>query len=248
MSTQTPEIATGLEPYREQARDLEQSLAKVKGIQDQTAAITLARDTALSKRQSLVSNWTDTEEESVTELSKLAARAEVFEAKLAAQADQLASAQAELKTALPAFAISYNALFLMLHTFLVRDASSRIAAMFTLRLFRDGGCGHKLTVTRRTRFAWPRLQQLHLIPPTLKPGISERIIRGASRTSVLSVELRRQFIMSDLRRIRLKGVKSDTTSDTRGHASSPPFSRVEATKEQGPRGESPSTRLLSPIK
>jgi hypothetical protein len=44
-------------------------------------------------------------------------------------AGKLASAQAELKPALAAFAISYNALFLMLQTFLVRDASSRIAAI-----------------------------------------------------------------------------------------------------------------------
>jgi hypothetical protein len=109
MSTQTPKTAPpGLEPYREQTLELEAALANVKAIQEQTAAITLARDTALSRRQSLISNWTDTEEESVTELSKLASRGEVFEAKLAAQAGKLASAQAELKTALAAFAISYN--------------------------------------------------------------------------------------------------------------------------------------------
>jgi hypothetical protein len=32
-------------------------------------------------------------------------------------------------------------------------------------------------------------------------------------------------------------VKSDTTSDTRGHTSSPSFSRVESTKEQGSRAQ-----------
>ena len=39
--------------------------------------------------------------------------------------------------------------------------------------------------------------------------------------------------MNDLREIRFKDVKSDTTSDTQGHASSCSFSRVESTKEQG---------------
>ncbi len=118
-----------LEPYRERADALSEALDAVKAVQEQTAAITLARDAAASKRQSLLSNWTDTEEESVTELSKLAARGEVFAAKLAAQADKLASAQAELKAALAAFAISFNALFLSLRTFLIKDAGARIAAM-----------------------------------------------------------------------------------------------------------------------
>lgn len=63
------------------------------------------------------------------ELSKLASRVEMAEAKLAGLAGKLASAQAELKAALAAFTISFHALFMMLHTFLVRDASSRIAAM-----------------------------------------------------------------------------------------------------------------------
>jgi hypothetical protein len=128
MSTQTPEIAR-LEPYREQAWELEKTMAKVKAIQEQTAAITLARDDAANKRQSLLSNWTDTEEESVTELSKLAARAEVFEAKLAAQDGKLVIAQAELKASLAAFAISFHSLFLTLRTFLIRDAADRIAGM-----------------------------------------------------------------------------------------------------------------------
>jgi hypothetical protein len=119
----------GLEPYSEQAQALTDALAKVKAIQEQTAVITLARDTALSKRQSLLSNWTDTEEESVTELSKLAARGEVFEAKLAAQNGKLESAQAELKAAMATFAISFNALFLTLRTHLVRNAADRIAGM-----------------------------------------------------------------------------------------------------------------------
>ena len=65
----------------------------------------------------------------MTEFSKLAARGEVFEAKLAAQAGKLESAQAELKTSMASFAISYHALFLTLRTHLVRDASARIAAM-----------------------------------------------------------------------------------------------------------------------
>lgn len=118
-----------LEPYREQADALSEALRAVKAIQEQTATITLARDAAAGKRQSLLSNWTDTEEESVTELSKLAARGEVFAAKLGAQADKLASAQAELKTALAAFAISFHALFLTLRSYLIRDAADRITGM-----------------------------------------------------------------------------------------------------------------------
>ncbi len=118
-----------LEPYREQADALSEALRAVKAVQEQTATITLARDAAASKRQSLLSNWTDTEEESVTELSKLAARGEVAEAKLAAQAGKLETAQAELKTALTAFAISFNALFLTLRTYLVRHAADQIAGI-----------------------------------------------------------------------------------------------------------------------
>jgi hypothetical protein len=118
-----------LDQYPSQARELEEALGKVKAIREQTAAITQARDAAASKRQSLLSNWTDTEEESVTELSKLAARAEVFQAKLAAQNGKLESAEAELKAAMATFAISFNALFLTLRTHLVRDAADRIAGM-----------------------------------------------------------------------------------------------------------------------
>jgi hypothetical protein len=126
MSTPTP---PELESYREQANALAEALKAVKAIREQSAAITQARDAAASKRQSLLSNWTDTEEESVTELSKLASRAEVFAAKLAAQAGKLENAEAKLKAAMATFAISFNALFLTLRTHLIRDAAARIAAM-----------------------------------------------------------------------------------------------------------------------
>jgi hypothetical protein len=130
MSTPTPNsLPPELEPYREQANTLAEALKAVKAIHEETAAITQARDAAASKRQSLLSNWTDTEEESVTELSKLAARAEVFAAKLAAQDGKLESAEAELKASMATFAISYNALFLTLRTHLVRAAAARITAM-----------------------------------------------------------------------------------------------------------------------
>lgn len=125
MSTQTPEVATGLEPYRKQARELEEALAKVRAIQDQTVAVTLQRQTVLERRQGLLDNWEN--ETAVAELSKLASRVEMAETKLASLASQLAGAEAELKAALAGFAISYNALFLTLRTFLIKGAAARIA-------------------------------------------------------------------------------------------------------------------------
>ena len=125
MSTQT--TADGLEPYREQARELQEALTKVKAIQEQTAAVTLQRDTVSKQRQGLLDSFED--EAAVGELSKLASRVEMAEAKLASLVGKLTNAQADLKAALSAFAISFHSLFVRLRTFLINDASSRIAAM-----------------------------------------------------------------------------------------------------------------------
>jgi hypothetical protein len=123
MSTQTPE--NGLEPYREQARELQEALTKVKAIQDQTAAVTLQRETVSKQRQGLLDSFED--ESAVAELSKLGSRVEMHDAKLASLAGKLVEAEAELKAALAGFAISFNALFLTLRTFLIKEATARIA-------------------------------------------------------------------------------------------------------------------------
>jgi hypothetical protein len=116
-----------LEPYREQADALAEALKAVKAIQEQNAAVTQQRENVLLQRQSLLDSFED--ESAVAELSKLGSRVEMCDVKLASLAGKLAGAEAELKVALVAFSISYNAIFMMLYTFLVRDASSRIAAM-----------------------------------------------------------------------------------------------------------------------
>jgi hypothetical protein len=61
-----------LEPYRDQAGELEEALAKVKGIHEQTAAVTLQRETVLQQRQGLLDSWVESENEaSVEELAKV---------------------------------------------------------------------------------------------------------------------------------------------------------------------------------
>jgi hypothetical protein len=119
-----------LDEYRKQANELAAALAQAKSIQEQTASVTLARETAIGQRQKLLNDWRETQDEdAVTELSKLSARAEVFAAKLAAQEAKLTAAEAELRCALAGFGISFNAIFLMLKTFLKNEAISRVAEM-----------------------------------------------------------------------------------------------------------------------
>jgi hypothetical protein len=68
MSTQTPKTATpGLEPYREQTRELEAALANVKAIQEQIATVTLQRETVSKQRQGLLDSFED--ESAVSEQS-----------------------------------------------------------------------------------------------------------------------------------------------------------------------------------
>jgi hypothetical protein len=73
------------------------------------ASLTMTRDAALSRRQEMLNSWVESENEGcVEELSKLGARAEVFEAKLKAQAEKLRTAEAELKGTLGTFVTSFR--------------------------------------------------------------------------------------------------------------------------------------------
>jgi hypothetical protein len=125
MSTQT--TATGLEPYREQARELAEALGKVKAIQEQTAPVTLQRETVSKQRQGLLDSFED--EAAVGELSKLASRVEMAEAKLASLAGKLASAEADLKQALETFGTSCRNLHSALTTFLFNAALDHIMSL-----------------------------------------------------------------------------------------------------------------------
>jgi hypothetical protein len=88
----------------------------------------MAQAAAAGQRARLLADWSDTEdEEAVTELSKLGARADVYGHKIATQNGKLANADAELKTALAQFATSFNTLYLLLRVHVARDAASRIA-------------------------------------------------------------------------------------------------------------------------
>jgi hypothetical protein len=118
-----------LAEYRAQARQLADALAKVNAIHEETASLTMTRDAALSRRQELLNSWVESENEaSVEELSKLRARAEVFEAKLKAQAGKLAQAEAILKQALETFGTSFRNLHGALQKFLFDRALDRILA------------------------------------------------------------------------------------------------------------------------
>jgi hypothetical protein len=118
------ETGEGLEPYRNQARELEEALAKVKAIQDQAAAVALQRDNVSKQRQGLLDSWEN--ESAVAELSKLGSRVEMAEVKLASLANKLAEAEAELKTVLETFGTSFRNLHSSLVTYLYRAAMERI--------------------------------------------------------------------------------------------------------------------------
>jgi hypothetical protein len=113
-----------LEPYREQARELTEAIAKVKGIHEQTATVTQQRENVLQQRQRLLDSFED--ESAVAELSKLAARVEMADAKLTGLASKLAGAEAELKQALETFGTSFKNLHSALSTFLFKAALDQI--------------------------------------------------------------------------------------------------------------------------
>jgi hypothetical protein len=125
MSTQT--TPDGLEPYREQARELQEALTKVKAIQDQTAAVTLQRESVSKQRQGLLDSYED--ESAVAELSKLASRVEMHDAKLGGLATKLASAEVDLKQALETFGTSCRNLHSALTTFLFKAALEHILSL-----------------------------------------------------------------------------------------------------------------------
>jgi hypothetical protein len=125
MSTQT--MAAGLQPYREQARELSEALAKVKGIHEQTAAVTQQREAVLQQRQSLLDSFED--ESAVAELSKLGSRVEMCDAKLANQAVRLGLAETVLKAATAQFAISFRNLSATLSTWTLNNSVEQIAAL-----------------------------------------------------------------------------------------------------------------------
>jgi hypothetical protein len=115
-----------LESYHEQARELEEALGKVKGIQEQIASVTQQRENVLQQRQRLRDSWEN--EDALIELSKLSARVEMHDARLASLATQLLGAEASLKATLDTFGFSCHSLFMMLRGHLVKVASARIAA------------------------------------------------------------------------------------------------------------------------
>jgi hypothetical protein len=125
MSTQT--TPDGLEPYREQARELQEALTKVKAIQDQTAAVTLQRESVSKQRQGLLDSYED--ESAVAELSKLASRVEMHDAKLGGLAAKLASAEVDLKQALETFGTSFRNLHSALASFLFTGALGDIMSL-----------------------------------------------------------------------------------------------------------------------
>lgn len=92
-------VSDPLEEYRSQARELQDALAKVKDLHAQTATVTQQRENVLRQRESLLDSFEDE------------------------------SAVAELKPCLAAFATSFNALYWILHTFLVNGTISRIASI-----------------------------------------------------------------------------------------------------------------------
>jgi hypothetical protein len=125
--TNDPDV---LAEYREQAAALESALKAVKTAQQNIVETTKARESALGARQTLIDKAAAADDEAaVEELSRISSRGEVLAARLTAHEHRLGHAQAELKAAMATFGISYNALFLTLRTFLVRDAAARIAAM-----------------------------------------------------------------------------------------------------------------------
>lgn len=121
---QAKPVSDPLREYRSQARELQQALAAVKEIHQQTAAVTQQREAVLQQRKRLLNSFED--ESAVAELSKLASRVEMHGAKLDNLGGQLANAQADLKIALAAFATSFNNLFGTLRTFLVNKATANI--------------------------------------------------------------------------------------------------------------------------
>jgi hypothetical protein len=67
--------ADGLEPYREQARELQEALTKVTDLQSQTVAVTQQREAVRQHRQGLLDSWVKSENEaSVEELAKVGSR------------------------------------------------------------------------------------------------------------------------------------------------------------------------------
>jgi hypothetical protein len=119
-----------LAEYRDQSRQLADARAKVQAIHEETASLTMTRDAALSRRQELLNSWVESANEaSVEELSKLGARAEVFEAKLQAQAGKLAVAEAELKRALDTFERSFRNLHSALQNFLSNAALEHLMSL-----------------------------------------------------------------------------------------------------------------------
>jgi hypothetical protein len=124
------EVPDVLAEYKAQAVALEAALASVKAMQSEIAETSKVRESALGARQTLIDKWVQADDEAaVEELSRLSSRGDVLQARLDSHATRLAHAEAELKAALTAFAISFNSLFLMLRVFLINDAKSRIASM-----------------------------------------------------------------------------------------------------------------------
>lgn len=120
-------MATGLEPYHEQARELQEALTKVRAIREQTASVTQQRQNVLQQRESLLDSFED--ESAVAELSKLGSRVEMAVAKLASLATKLASAEADLKQALETFGTSCRNLHSALTTFLFNAALDDILSL-----------------------------------------------------------------------------------------------------------------------
>ncbi len=121
------EPVSALDAYRVQTHELQQALATVKDIQEKISSVAQQRDNVLQQRQRLLDSFED--ESAVAELSKLGSRVEMCEAKLASLAVKLASAEVKMKAGLATFAVSFNSLFLMLRSFLIKDAHARVTAM-----------------------------------------------------------------------------------------------------------------------
>ena len=167
-----------LEPYREQARELQDALAKVKDIQAQTAAVTLQRDNVLQQRETLLDKWED--ESAVAELSKLGSRVEMCEAKLASLAGKLASAESDLKQVLETFGTSFRNLHSQLSTFLFTAALEHLTSLVhpELRVRSKSACAEVAWLDERVvevqPLRIPNADRLFPIHPAPRRGVAGR--------------------------------------------------------------------------
>ena len=147
-----------LAEYRDQSRQLADAKAKVRGDTRGDCFPDRNPRRRLSRRQELLNSWVESENEaSVDELSKLGARAEVFEAKLKAQAGKLAQAEAILKQTLTTFETSFRNLHAAFQTFLFNTALEHLMSLVhpSVRVSSKANCAEVAWLDERVINAAP---------------------------------------------------------------------------------------------